>query len=110
DAFRSQHRLMEAKRAAAEAWGDIDVLVTPTTGTIYRIADVNADPIRLNSNLGFYTNFVNFLDLAAIAVPAGFRSDGLPFGVTLVGEAWSEKALLTLGDRLHRAMQSRALP
>lgn len=101
DAFRSQHALMEAKRGATEAWGDIDVLVTPTTGTIYRIADVNADPIRLNANLGFYTNFVNFLDLAAIAVPAGFRNDGLPFGVTLVGTAWSEKHLLTLANRMH---------
>jgi allophanate hydrolase len=106
DAFRSQHDLMEAKRGAAEAWGDIDVLVTPTTGTIYRIADVDADPIRLNANLGFYTNFVNFLDLAAIAVPAGFRSDGLPFGVTLVGAAWSEEQLLTLASRLHRALHA----
>jgi allophanate hydrolase len=103
DAFRSQHRLMEAKRAAAEAWGDIDLLVTPTSGTIYRIADVNADPIRLNSNLGFYTNFVNFLDFAAVAVPAGFRNDGLPFGITLIGAAWSEAQLLALADRMHRA-------
>ena len=108
DAFRSQHRLMEAKRAATEAWGDIDVLITPTTGTIYRIADVNADPIRLNANLGYYTNFVNFLDLAAVATPAGFRSDGLPFGVTLVGAAWSESQLLALADRLHRASVANA--
>jgi allophanate hydrolase len=103
DAFRSQHRLMEAKRAAMEAWGDIDVLVTPTTGTIYRIADVDADPIRLNANLGYYTNFVNFLDLAAVAVPAGFRTDGMPFGLTLVGRAWTEARLLSLAERIHRA-------
>jgi allophanate hydrolase len=103
DAFRSQHQLMEAKRAANEAWGDIDVLVTPTTGTIYRIAEIEADPIRLNANLGFYTNFVNFLDLAAVAVPGGFREDGLPFGITLVGHAWSEADLLALADRIHRA-------
>jgi allophanate hydrolase len=108
DAFRSQHRLMEAKRAATEAWGDIDVLVTPTAGTIYRIAEVEADPIRLNSNLGYYTNFVNFLDLAAVAVPAGFRNDGLPFGITLVGNAWSDTRLLALADRMHRASVDRA--
>jgi allophanate hydrolase len=107
DAFRSQHELMEAKRAAVEAWGDIDVLVTPTAGTIYRIADVNADPIRLNSNLGFYTNFVNFLDLAAVAVPSGFRDDNLPFGITLIGAAWTEAQLLTLADRMHRASVDR---
>jgi allophanate hydrolase len=108
DAFRSQHQLMEAKRAASEAWGTIDVLVTPTTGTIYRIAELEADPIRLNANLGFYTNFVNFLDLAAVAVPAGFRKDGLPFGITLVGHAWSEANLLALADRIHRASVTKA--
>jgi len=103
DAFRSQHQLMAAKRAAVQAWGDIDILVTPTTGTIYRIADVDADPIRLNANLGYYTNFVNFLDFAAVAVPAGFRTDGLPFGVTLIGAPWSESPLLSIAKRLHRA-------
>jgi allophanate hydrolase len=108
DAFRSLHRLADAKRAAAEAWGDIDVLVTPTAGTIYKIADVDWDPIRLNSNLGFYTNFVNFLDLAAVAVPAGFREDGLPFGITLVGRAWSDESLLRLADRFHRASVDHA--
>ncbi len=108
DAFRSFHRLADAKRAAAEAWGDIDVLVTPTAGTIYRIADVDRDPIRLNTNLGFYTNFVNFLDLAAVAVPAGFKEDGLPFGVTLVGCAWSDAQLLRLADRFHRASVDHA--
>ncbi|MEP7244616.1 MAG: allophanate hydrolase [Gammaproteobacteria bacterium] len=108
DAFRSQHRLMEAKRAATQAWGDIDVLVTPTAGTIYRIAEVDADPIRLNSTLGFYTNFVNFLDLAAVALPAGFRGDGVPFGITLVGQAWSDSQLLALADRVHRASVDRA--
>ena len=58
-----------------------------------------ADPIWLNSNLGFYTNFVNLMDLAAIAVPAGFRRDGLPFGVSLVGSAFSDEALLDLAGR-----------
>jgi allophanate hydrolase len=104
DAFRAQYRLMELRRAAERAWLEMDVLVTPTAGTIYRIDAVEADPIRLNSDLGYYTNFVNLLDLAALAVPAGFRADGLPFGVTLVGRAGADAQLLTLGDRLHRAL------
>jgi allophanate hydrolase len=103
DAFRAQYRLMELRRAAENAWLEMDVLVTPTAGTIYRIDAVEADPLRLNSNLGYYTNFVNLLDLAAVAVPAGFRADGLPFGVTLVGRAGADAQLLVLGDRLHRA-------
>jgi allophanate hydrolase len=103
DTFRAQYRLMELRRAAERAWLEMDVLVTPTAGTIYRIDAVEADPIRLNSNLGYYTNFVNLLDLAAVAVPAGFRADGLPFGVTLVGRAGADAQLLALGDCLQRA-------
>ncbi|HEY0339788.1 MAG TPA: allophanate hydrolase [Steroidobacteraceae bacterium] len=103
DAFRAQYRLMELRRAAERAWASMDVLVTPTAGTIYRIDAVEAEPIRLNSDLGYYTNFVNLLDLAAVAVPAGFRPDGLPFGVTLIGRASGDAQLLNLADRLHRA-------
>jgi allophanate hydrolase len=101
DAFRAQYRLKELQRKTASVWEGIDALLLPTAGTIYRIDEVERDPIRLNSNLGYYTNFVNLLDLAAVAVPAGFRSDGLPFGVTLVGPAGSDRALLDLAARLH---------
>jgi allophanate hydrolase len=75
----------------------MDVLALPTTGTMYTRAQVEADPIRLNSNLGYYTNFVNLLDLAAIAVPAGLRPDGLPFGLSLIAPAFHDLALCGLG-------------
>jgi allophanate hydrolase len=107
DAFRAQYRLMELKRTALESWATMDVLVTPTAGTIYRIDQINADPVRLNSNLGYYTNCVNLLDLAAVSVPVGFRSDGLPFGVSLVGPAGSDLELLRFADKLHRATVER---
>jgi len=107
DAFRAQYRLMELRRAAEEAWSRVDVLITPTAGTIYRIDAVNADPVRLNSNLGYYTNFVNLLDLAAVAVPAGFRNDGIPFGVSIVGRAGSDYELLELAMRVQRARVGR---
>ena len=58
-------------------------MVLPTTGTIYTHDAVAADPVQLNTNLGYYTNFVNLLDLAAVAVPAGFRGNGLPFGISV---------------------------
>ena len=77
-AFRSLYRLRDLQRRSAAIWREADVLLVPTAGTVYTIAEVKANPIALNSNLGRYTNFVNLLDLAAIAVPAGFRSDGLP--------------------------------
>ena len=103
DAFAGYYRLKELERRCAPLWEEIDVLVTPTAGTIYRIAEVEADPLRLNSNLGYYTNFMNLLDLAAIAVPAGFQRDGLPFGITLVAPAFTDEALCALGDSAHRA-------
>ena len=103
-AFEGQYKLRALKRAAEQAWSQVDFMVTPTAGTIYSIAAVDADPIRLNATLGYYTNFMNLHDLAGVAVPAGFRLDGLPFGVTLVGPLASERALLSLAATLHRSL------
>jgi allophanate hydrolase len=99
DAYRAAYRLEDLKRDAAKQWANIDVLLLPTAGTIYKKDTVAADPVRLNSNLGYYTNFANLMDLAAIAVPAGFRSDGLPFGVSIVAPAFADRALVALGKR-----------
>lgn len=104
DGFQGFYRLAELVREAEAQWAGMDVMLLPTTGTIYRIDEVLADPLRLNSNLGTYTNFVNLMDLSALAVPAGFRTDGLPFGVTLIGRAFDDGRLASLGDRLHRAL------
>ena len=103
DAFESQYRLAELRRAAEREWERMDVLVLPTTGTIYTHEAIAADPMRLNTNLGYYTNFVNLLDLAAVAVPAGFRPNGLPFGISIIGPAFSDEALLVVADRYHRS-------
>ena len=94
---------MSLKRASERVWDKADVIVTPTAGTIYEIARVDAEPIRLNTTLGYYTNFVNLLDLTGVAIPVGFRNDGLPFGVTIVGQSATDHALLALSGRLHRA-------
>jgi len=103
DAFNAGYRLKALKRRADRVWDDVDLIITPTTGTIYTIDAVNADPVQLNSNLGYYTNFMNLLDYSALAIPAGFRADGLPLGVTLFAPAFYDHDLLMLGDRLHRA-------
>ncbi|MEZ5403216.1 MAG: allophanate hydrolase [Bryobacteraceae bacterium] len=100
DAYRALYRLEELKRAAGEAWRRMDVLLLPTTGTTYTIEAVEADPVRLNANLGHYTNFVNLMDLAAVAVPAGFHSNRTPFGVTLIGQAHSDAGLLDAAARM----------
>jgi len=103
DAYTALYQLMELLRQNEPVWDAADILVTPTAGTIYRIAEVEADPVQLNSNLGYYTNFMNLLDLCAIAVPAGFQRDGLPFGITLIAPAFADEALCTLGDAAQRA-------
>ena len=103
DAFAAYYRLKELQRRTAPVWDEIDILVTPTAGTIYRVDELEAEPVKLNSNIGYYTNFMNLLDLAAIAVPAGFQRDGLPFGVTLVAPAFNDEVLCSLGDIAHRA-------
>jgi allophanate hydrolase len=103
EGFRALYKLKELTRRAEDLWAAADVLLLPTAGTHYRIAEEQADPIRLNSTLGRYTNFVNLMDLAAVAVPAGFTPQRLPFGVSLIAPAWSDADLLSLAGRLQRA-------
>ena len=107
DVFRAEHRLAALRRAAEAVWRSIDLLLLPTAATTYAIAAIEADPIVLNARLGHYTNFVNLLDLAAIAVPAGFRADRLPFGISLIAPAGGDAALARLGAELHRRLGPR---
>jgi allophanate hydrolase len=99
ETFRGLYALQAYVRQAEAMWGEVDVLLTPTTPTIYRLAELLAEPVALNANLGLYTNFVNLLDMSAVAVPAGYRANATGFGVTLVGPAWTDEALLDLARR-----------
>lgn len=102
DAFRGVYALEALRRRAEAEWAKIDVMLLPTAPTTYRVDEMLADPITLNSRLGTYTNFFNLMGLSGIAVPAGFRADGLPAGVTLAGRGFQDEALLPLADKLHR--------
>jgi len=102
DVFTAMGRMGLLRQYADGLWKDIDVLVVPTAPTAHTIAAVQADPIVRNRELGYYTNFVNLLDLSAIAVPASMRPDGLPFGITLIGPASSELRLADLAQRFHQ--------
>jgi allophanate hydrolase len=104
DAFRGSYRLAELRRSVDQVFAELDALLLPTAPTHPTVEAALADPIGQNSRLGHYTNFVNLLDLAALAVPAGFTPAGLPFGVTLMGPAWSDRALAEVGHRMHRAL------
>ena len=101
--FEALHKLQTLRRGAEVQWKRMDVLMLPTAGTTYTLDEVAADPIELNTNLGYYTNFVNLLDCCATATPSGFTEAGLPFGVTFVAPAGEDRAVAALADRYHRA-------
>jgi allophanate hydrolase len=105
DAFSSQYKLQACKQITDRILQPYDFLLTPTAGTIYTIDEVNKNPVQLNSNLGYYTNYMNLLDYASIAVPAGFADNGLPFGVTLVSFAFTDQKLLSFSQRLQQSQQ-----
>src|SRR6202790_3727868 len=96
DAFNGQYDLERFRQETSDTWKVADFLLLPTAPDIYRIAEIESDPVALNSRLGLFTNFLNLLDLAAVAAPAGFRLDGLPCGITFVGQAFSDQSLLAL--------------
>jgi allophanate hydrolase len=102
-AFEGEYTLKRLRRQTEPVWSQVDLVATPTAGTIYRLAELEADPLRLNANLGYYTNFMNLFDLSGVAVPAGFRADGLPFGITLVGPRGADRDLLQIAGQVQRA-------
>ena len=93
NAFKAEYQRIGLKSRAEQIMQLVEFIVTPTAGSIFTIEQVNKDPIRLNSQLGYYTNFMNLLDLSSVAIPAGFTATGLPFGVTLVGKAFDDLKL-----------------
>ncbi|HMO67764.1 MAG TPA: amidase family protein, partial [Novosphingobium sp.] len=98
DAFRGQYRLAEIARHAEAMWEGIDALAVPTSPTIYRVREMLANPVALNSHFGTYTNFVNLLDMAAIAVPAGYRRNGTGYGISFFAPAGTDRALLDMAS------------
>lgn len=103
DAFEGQYKLGHLRQKALAEWEKLDMLMLPTSPTTYTVAAMMADPIVKNSHFGRYTNFANLFGYAAIAVPGGFGSDGLPSGFTLFGPSFSDDALAPFADAMHRA-------
>lgn len=91
DAYRAEYRLAHLRAVTGEVWSDLDAIVLPTTPGPVTVAEVAADPVGVNERLGTFTTFVNLLDLAALAVPS--PGAGAPYGIQLVGPAWSDDAL-----------------
>jgi allophanate hydrolase len=103
DAWRGVHRLRELQAWTDRLWDTADVLVLPTIATTYTHAEIAADPIGRNLELGRYTQFANLLDLAAVTIPNGFTADGRPASLTLFGPAFSDESLALLAETITRA-------
>jgi allophanate hydrolase len=101
ETFSALYRLQGVRKIAERILSNFDAMVLPTAPTVYTTAQVLADPVLLNSRLGTYTNFVNLLDLCGLALPASFRPDGLPFGITLLAPAGRDALLASIGRVFH---------
>lgn len=113
EVFTGFHLLQGKKKIADREFSKVDVLLTPTAGTIYKTKDVDANPIQLNSNLGYYTNYMNLLDYSALAIPAGFSNSSdpavtrFPFGVTIVGKAFDDFKLFDVAEKVAPLFESK---
>jgi len=103
DAFPAFYRLQDLKVASAPLLASVDALLVPTVPRVYRLSDLEAEPIQYNSNLGTYTNFVNLLDLCGLAIPTSISAGGMPYGATLLAPEGGDPSLLSLGKALHLA-------
>lgn len=107
DLFKAQYRLEALKQQCLAQLARVDCLLTPTAGRLFTVEELLAEPILYNSQLGYYTNFMNLLDMTAVAVPTAFTAAGLPFGITLAGNHFSDRALLSIANRIQQGL---ALP
>ena len=114
ETFQAFARTREIKKIVRRDFESMDVLVVPSVPTTHTIGAVLKDPFRTNVTMSRYTNFVNILELSAVAVPAALpvmpgTNDALPFGVTFIGPAFAEKKLLSLASRFHDAVRADGL-
>lgn len=103
--FKAQYRLKALKQICDQQMKTVDCLLTPTAGRCFTIEEMLAEPILRNSQLGYYTNYMNLLDMSSVAIPTQIAGNGLPFGVTLVGPAFADRALLSISKRFEKVFK-----
>ncbi len=96
DAFKAQYALQACHQKAQSVLAQVDAMLTPTYGPLYSVDELLEAPIVRNTHLGYYTNFMNLLDCAAVALPTALRQTGVGFGVTLFANAFEDKKLLSI--------------
>jgi allophanate hydrolase len=99
DAFRATYRVRALRRVAEAIFAAAPVLVVPTSPTIYTLDEIAEEPYARNAVLGTYTNFVNFFDWCALAIPSDRYANGVPIGITLIAPAFQDATLADLARR-----------
>jgi aspartyl-tRNA(Asn)/glutamyl-tRNA(Gln) amidotransferase subunit A len=89
-------------RDFAEAFKRCDLVIGPTSPTVaFPIGAKTADPVQMYLN-DIYTIPANLAGLPAASIPCGFGAGGLPVGLHLVGNYFSEAKILNLAHRYQR--------
>ena len=112
DAYYAKAQKVRAlvKRDYEQAFTKCDAILTPTSPTVaFKIGERSDDPLAMYLS-DIYTVSANLAGVPAISVPCGLSDEGLPIGVQLVGNFWSEDVLLNLAHNYETAHPLGARP
>lgn len=105
DLFSAQYKLAALKMQCDAIVNSADVMLAPTMPTVFTRAQIAEEPIKNNSILGTYTNFMNLLDYTATAVPVGALDCAVHWGITLFSKPFCDVQLLNMSQALQREFQ-----
>ena len=90
-------------RDFAEAFGQVDAIVTPTSPVPpFKLGERTADPLQMYL-ADIYTVTGSLAGLPAISVPCGKTPEKLPVGMQIVGPHFSEGRVLQIANAFERA-------
>ena len=101
--FAALYEIREFALQAQKLFKGMDAMMVPTMPRSVTLEEMARDPVGMNSLLGRYTNFVNLLDLCALAVPVSLSADGTAAGVTFIAPCGRDAALASIGRVFHAA-------
>jgi len=107
------------KKDFDEAFKKVDLILGPVSPTTaFKIGEKTDDPLQMYLS-DIYTISINLVGLPAMSMPAGFApsnqknrvpgtgenrlENGLPVGLQIIGPAFSEKSIFTLGKLFERS-------
>lgn len=112
DAYYAKAQKVRAlvKRDYINAFQSCDAILTPTSPSVaFKIGEKSDDPIAMYLS-DIYTVSANLTGIPGISVPCGLSQEGLPIGLQLVGNFWSEGTLLNMAHQYELAHPLGAKP